>query len=93
MVELLKKNAEKREALDIEKNGAKMSTPKSTKSLSVIFQEVDYEDLWKALNELGYDRGSDIPYFHFNECCEELNIDADSIDITKFGELYEVNIG
>ena len=52
-----------------------------------------YTDLWKALKEHGYDKGSDIPYFHFNECCEELNIDVDSIDIEKFSERYEVNIG
>lgn len=52
-----------------------------------------FREIWVALNELGYDKGSDIPYFHFNECCEELNIDVDSIDIEKFCERFEVNIG
>lgn len=52
-----------------------------------------FGDIWQALEELGYNQGDDIPYFHFNECCEELDIDVDDIDIDRFAERYDVNIG
>ena len=51
------------------------------------------EKVWQALEQLGYNRGDDIPYFHFNECCEELGFDVDDINVEKFAKSYDVNIG
>ena len=108
MVELLKKNAEKmsdhhesevnqteevKECQIEAKQDRKRGVPQKGLWRPGLERGKLYADLWKALKEHGYDKGSDIPYFHFNECCEELNIDVDSIDIEKFSERYEVNIG
>lgn len=52
-----------------------------------------FDAIWRALEALGYTQGSDIPYFHFNECCEGLDIDVNTVDINGFREKYDVNIG
>ena len=108
MVELLKKNAEKmsehpesevtqteevKECQIEAKQDKKRGVPQKGLWKPALVQSELFRQIWDALNKLGYDKGSDIPYFHFNECCEELNIDVDSIDIEKFSERYEVNIG
>lgn len=108
MVELLKKNAEKvaehsgsecpetdeaKESQTGANQVKKKGVPQKGLWKPALVQSELFRELWNALNKLGYDKGSDIPYFHFNECCEELNIDVDSIDIERFAESYDVNIG
>lgn len=109
MIELLKGNATKMQkpdnclenppAADSEKDIieadhlAKRCVPKNPIGRSAIKRTKLFNEIWAKLNELGYTQGSDIPYFHFNECCEDLNIDADSVDINNFCECYDVNIG
>lgn len=107
MVELLKKNSDKMEeksglesprtedpkVSQTEENQVKKKRVPQRGFSSTIIRIELFNQIWSALKKLGYDCGSDIPYFHFNECCEELNIDVDSIDIEKFSERFEVNIG
>lgn len=53
------------------------------------------EHMFKIFNELkksGYDKGDDIPYFVFSECCEQFG-GVDDIDINKFEKKYSVEIG
>lgn len=52
-----------------------------------------FGEIWGALEGLGYKKGDDIPYFHFNECCEELNIELEEAEVDKFAEIFDVNIG
>lgn len=104
MVELLKKNsAEKRELFftpsePMSENTAEISDmPKARKSYGLwgkkMFEDGRLRKIWQALEKLGYNRGDDVPYFHFNECCEELDINTDDIDVDKFAETYDINIG
>lgn len=53
-----------------------------------------YQKVWKALQESGhgFETGSDIPYFHLVEACENI-CDVDEINIDEFGEMFDVNIG
>ena len=49
--------------------------------------------IWEALTKLGYDKGDDIPYFHFVECCEECGINAEDLEVDKFAAKFGVSIG
>ena len=108
MVELLKKNSEKmteqsggeKPQTDEAKNNQTEPNQVKKKEDSqkgimapVLKRSELFSQIWDSLKELGYDRGSDIRYFDFNECCEGLDIDVDTIDIEEFSERYEVNIG
>lgn len=108
MVELLKKNSEKmteqsgceKPQTDEAKNNQTEPNLVKKKEDSqkgimtpVLKRSELFSQIWDSLKELGYDRGSDIRYFDFNECCEGLDIDVDTIDIEEFSERYEVNIG
>ena len=108
MVELLKKNSEKMtEQFGCEKpqtdeaknnqtepNQVKKKEDSQKGIMAPVLKRSElFSQIWDSLKELGYDRGSDIRYFDFNECCEGLDIDVDTIDIEEFSERYEVNIG
>lgn len=104
MVELLKKNsAEKTELFftpsePISDKTAEISDmAKERKSNGLwgkkMIEGGKFGKIWQALEKLGYNLGDDVPYFHFNECCEELDINIDDIDVDKFAETYDINIG
>lgn len=52
-----------------------------------------YSKIWKALQTQGFSCGDDIPYFHIDEACQEADVDINDIDINKFEETFDVNIG
>ena len=58
-----------------------------------IRQSEQFSKIWKALQTQGFSRGDDIPYFHIDEACQEADVDINDIDINKFEETFDVNIG
>lgn len=104
MVELLKKNSAENTELFVtpsepisDKTAEISDKPKNRKSKGLwgpkMLENAKFGKIWQALEKLGYNRGDDVPYFHFNECCEELDINIDDIDVDKFAETYDINIG
>lgn len=52
--------------------------------------ESDLDELYK---NLGIEEGDDVTYFDFCNCCEDVNLDPDDIDIDSFCEKYNIHIG
>ena len=56
--------------------------------------ESDLDELYKNLGiEVGIEEGDDFTYFDFCNCCEDVNLDPDDIDIDSFYEKYNIHIG
>ena len=56
--------------------------------------ESDLDELYKNLGiEVGIEEGDDVTYFDFCNCCEDVNLDPDDIDIDSFCEKYNIHIG
>ena len=51
--------------------------------------ESDLDELYK---NLGIEEGDDITYFDFCNCCEDVNLDPDDIDIDSFCEKYNKHV-
>ena len=52
--------------------------------------ESDLDELYK---NLGIEEGDDVTYFDFCNCCEDVNLDPEDIDIDSFCEKYNIHIG
>lgn len=52
-----------------------------------------YDLIYNRVKELDVNSGDDISYFEFTECVEDVGFDIDDVDIEKFEELYNINIG
>ena len=96
MVELLKQHNQEAFGEAPTDSEEKSDVPKKkTRGLRtrLIRRSENFSKLWQTLEDMGFDRGGDIPYQQFYACCEELNIELDENDVNKFAEIYEVNIG
>ena len=96
MVELLKQHNQEASVESPANSTEKSVAPKKKRGglwTSAIRQSKNFSKLWHALEDMGFDRGGDIPYQQFCACCEELNIKLEEEDVEKFAEIYEVNIG
>lgn len=52
-----------------------------------------YRILHEHLTKMGYTDCDDIPYFILSETCEDLNMNIDDIDISRFENMFGVHIG
>lgn len=96
MVELLKQHNQEASVESPANSAEKSVSPKKKRGglwTSAIRQSEDFSKLWHALEDMGFDRGGDIPFQQFCACCEELNIELEEEEVEKFAEIYEVNIG
>lgn len=104
MIEFLKKHAEQNQEL-VDEIKPEKDSKKKTRSLwkdriraseygISIHESKLYDEVWTALqeSEYGFEKGCDIPFSLFAEVCEGI-CDVNDIDIEKFSEMFDVNIG